>query len=458
MRPPQSRETRSAGTSPIGLDLLKPRAPALLHDRSSAILRAVSSVDAQVQADSSNGVEGVGRVRDVHIRNYKSIGQATVAMGGLTILVGANGAGKSNFLDALAFVSDSLTDSVELAFKGRGGLASVRRRSGGHPTHIGIRVVADLGANTVADYSFEIAAEKGEQFSVARERCHVEEFMGQAHSFEVERGQFKIPIEGIRPSVAPDRLALFAASATPEFRPVYDFLTGMRFYSIVPSELRKLQPPDAGEILRADGGNAAAVLKRIRVQNPDRYRRINSLLATAVSGIQSADHKSVGQWETVEFRQDVGQKHPWTFDALNVSDGTLRLLGLLVAVYQPGRATLLGIEEPEATVHPAVAEQILEVLVDAARFRQVVVTTHSPDLLDFRDLRDDQLRVVTNPQNTTVIADLSDTSRRAIREHLFTTGELMRAGELEGDADSALALANQQRLFGPVVSPRPRAA
>ncbi|MGI9100521.1 MAG: AAA family ATPase [Solirubrobacteraceae bacterium] len=418
----------------------------------------MSSVDAQVEPNPSNGAQSVGRVREVHIRNYKSIGQATVAMGGLTILVGANGAGKSNFLDALAFVSDCLTDSVELAFKNRGGLASVRRRSGGHPTHIGIRIVADLGPNTVADYSFEIAAEKGEQFSVARERCHVEEFMGQAHSFEVERGQFKTPIEGIRPSVAPDRLALFAASATPEFRPVYDFLSGMRFYSIVPSELRKLQPPDAGEVLRADGANAAAVLKRIKSENLDRYRRINSLLAVAVSGMQSADHKSVGQWETVEFRQDVGQKHPWTFDALNVSDGTLRLLGLLVAIYQPGRATVLGIEEPEATVHPAVAEQILEVLVDAARFRQVVVTTHSPDLLDFRDLQDDQLRVVTNPHNTTVIADLADTSRRAIREHLFTTGELMRAGELEGDADSAVALADQQKLFGPVVSPQSRAA
>lgn len=423
-----------------------------------AILQGVSSVDAQVQRDLSNDADAVGRVREVHIRNYKSIGQATVAMGGLTILVGANGAGKSNFLDALAFVSDCLTDSVELAFKNRGGLASVRRRSGGHPTHIGIRIVADLGPNAVADYSFEIAAEKGEQFSVARERCHVEEFMGQAHSFEVERGHFKTPIEGIRSSVASDRLALFAASATPEFRPVYDFLTGMRFYSIVPSELRKLQPPDAGEVLRPDGANAAAVLKRIKSESPDRYRRINSLLAAAVSGIQSADHKSVGQWETIEFRQDVGQRHAWTFDALNVSDGTLRLLGLLVAIYQPGRATVLGIEEPEATVHPAVAEQILEVLVDAARFRQVVVTTHSPDLLDFRDLQDDQLRVVTNPHNATVIADLADTSRRAIREHLFTTGELMRAGELEGDADSAVALAEQQKLFGPVVSPRQRAA
>jgi predicted ATPase len=418
----------------------------------------VSSVDLRSEPNSIPDAQSGGRVREVQIRNYKSIGQATVPMGDLTILVGANGAGKSNFLDAMAFVSDCLADSVELAFKSRGGLGAVRRRSGGHPTHIGIRLIADLDPNTVADYSFEIAAEKGEQFSIARERCHVEEFMGQSHTFDVERGEFKTPIEGIRPSVARDRLALFAASATPEFRPVYDFLSGMRFYSIVPSELRKLQPPDAGEVLRPDGANAAAVLKRIKTESPERYRRISSLLAAAVSGMQSAEHKSVGQWETVEFRQDVGQKFPWTFDALNVSDGTLRLLGLLVAVYQPGNATVLGIEEPEATVHPAVAEQILEVLIDAARFRQVIVTTHSPDLLDFRNLRDDQLRVVTNPHNTTMIADLADTTRQAIRDHLFTSGELLRAGELEGDTDAAAALADQLRLFGPVASPRARAA
>jgi predicted ATPase len=406
---------------------------------------------------SSSRIEtpaGTGRVRQVQIRNYKSIGQATVDLGGLTILVGPNGAGKSNFLDALAFVSESLADSIELAFKNRGGLAAVRRRSGGHPTHIGVRLVVDLSPTSVADYSFEIAAERNEQFSVAHERCEVSELMGPSHRFEVERGIFRSAIEGIRPTVAPDRLALFAASATPQFRPVYDFLTGMRFYSIVPSELRKLQPPDAGDVLRSDGGNAAAVLRRLKTDAPDRYERIGRLLATAVDGIKSADHKAVGQWETIEFRQDVGQKHPWTFDALNVSDGTLRLLGLLIAVYQPGRATLLGIEEPEATVHPAVAEQILEVLMDASRFRQVLITTHSPDLLDFREIGDEQLRVVTNPQNTTVVATLAETSRRAIREQLYTTGELMRAGELEGDTTAARQRADQLSLFGPVVKPR----
>ncbi|MCK9249469.1 MAG: AAA family ATPase [Solirubrobacteraceae bacterium] len=255
--------------------------------------------------------------------------------------------------------------------------------------------------------------------------------------------------------MADDRLALFAASATDEFRELFDFLVSMQLYSIVPSELRRLQPPDAGDVLREDGANAAAVLKRLQDGDNDRYERVCSLLGAAVPGIQGAQHKSFGgQFETVEFRQDVGQKHPWTFDALNVSDGTLRMLGLLLAVYQLGPVSVLGIEEPEATVHPAVTEQILEVLRDASRLRQVLVTTHSPDLLDFAGIDEGWLRVVTNPQNATLIAPLSETSRDAVRHHLFTTGELMRSGELTGDTEGATERANQLRLFGPIDAAR----
>jgi predicted ATPase len=401
----------------------------------------------------TNGVGSSSGLRRIEIRNYKSISQAIVDLGRLTILVGPNGAGKSNFLDALSFVRDCLADSVELAFKNRGGISAVRRRSGGHPTHIGIRLMVDLPDNQVADYSFEVAAEQGERFSVAHERCVVQDFMGEPHGFEVERGKFLHEIPGIRAQVGEDRLALFAASATEEFRPLYDFLTRMSFYSIVPSELRKPQSPDAGDVLRRDGSNAAAVLKRIEDESPDRYQRVCELLSAAVPGISGTGHRSVGQFETVEFRQDVGLKHPWKFAALNVSDGTLRMLGLLLAVYQPGPATVLGIEEPEATVHPAVAEQIVEVLRDATRLRQVIVTTHSPDLLDLRDIADEDIRVVTNPRNVTTIANLADTSRRAVREQLYTTGELLRVGELEGDTEAAEALASQLDLFGPPVLP-----
>lgn len=398
----------------------------------------------------TNGSSGVARLRQVHIRNYKSIGQATVDLRPLTLFVGPNGAGKSNFLDALAFVSDCLNDSPEMAFKNRGGIAAVRRRSGGHPTHIGIRLLMELADNQLADYAFEIAAQRGEKFSIAREKCVVQEFMGATHSFERRGGEFTTEIPGIRARVAADRLGLFVASATDEFRPLFDFLSSMSFYSIVPSKLRELQLPDAGDLLKRDGSNAAAVLKQIQDQSPERYSRICSLLSAAVNGIEGASHRSVGQFETVEFRQDVGLKHAWTFDALNVSDGTLRLLGLLLAVYQPGSATVLGIEEPEATVHPAVTEQILEVLQDAARLRQVLVTTHSPDLLDFPELDDDSLRVVTNPRNVTTISPLAETSRAAVHEHLYTSGELMRSGELEGDVEAAEELAHQMTLFGRV--------
>jgi len=276
--------------------------------------------------------------------------------------------------------------------------------------------------------------------------------MEETHVFEIERGHFKKPIEGIRPRVSADRLALFAASATEEFRPVYDFLTSMRLYSIVPVTLRELQEPDPGEFLKSDGSNAAAVLQRIRDENggDERYDRLCRLLSRVAQGVKKVEYQAVGQKETLQFKQDVGLESPWTFEALNMSDGTLRALGLLLAVYQPGRPKVVLIEEPEATIHPAVTELIVQVLVDASHERQVLLTTHSPDILDYKDLRDTQIRVVTmDRRNTTSIAPVSREGREVIRKRLYTPGELFRSGELNPDLDEAKRAADQMALFGP---------
>jgi predicted ATPase len=389
-------------------------------------------------------------IQQVQIQNYKSIAQITVDLGSFTVLVGPNGSGKSNFIDALAFVQECLSGSIELAFKNRGGIAAVRRRSAGHPTHIGIRLIMNLRDDLYADYSFEIAAKPREQFSVARERCVVQKFMGQSHSFEIQDGEFTTPIPGIRPKLVPDRLALIAASGTDEFRPVYDFLTSMRFYSIVPVRLRELQEPDAGDFLKRDGSNAAAVLKRLQeeAQGDGQYDRVCRLLSRVVDGIKKVEYRAIGQKETLQFKQDVGLEHPWTFNALNMSDGTLRVLGLLLAVYQPGPYSVVAIEEPEATVHPAVAEVVVEVLMDAANQRQVLLTSHSPDILDYKELTDNQIRVVAMEHGRTLIAPVSQAGRDAIRERLYTPGELLRSGELSPDLKAAEQAAQQLSLFG----------
>ena len=94
----------------------------------------------------------------VVLRNYKSIAACNVQLRPLMFLIGPNGAGKSNFLDALRFVADALRTSLDHALRDRGGINEVRRRSGGHPTHFGLRLEFILRSGSTGHYAFRIAA------------------------------------------------------------------------------------------------------------------------------------------------------------------------------------------------------------------------------------------------------------------------------------------------------------
>jgi predicted ATPase len=106
----------------------------------------------------------------VVLKNYKSIAVSGVDLRALTFLVGPNGSGKSNFLDALRFTSDSLRSSLDNALRERGGIAEVRRRSGGHPTHFGIRLEFQL-PRAVGHYAFKIGARPQGGYEVQTEEC-----------------------------------------------------------------------------------------------------------------------------------------------------------------------------------------------------------------------------------------------------------------------------------------------
>src|SRR6202035_1540367 len=116
-------------------------------------------------------------------------------------------------------------------------------------------------------------------------------------------------------------------------------------------------------------------------------------------------------------------------------DGPRRLLGVLPPVSQQSRASVLAVEEPEATVHPAVAQLVTEILLDAAHDRQVLVTTRIPDILDAKDLSDNQIRVGCQRHGRTIVAPPSKASRQAIRDRLYTPRELLRIIPLDEDAD-----------------------
>lgn len=391
-------------------------------------------------------------IGEVQIKNYKSLAEVVVRLNRLTVLVGPNGSGKSNFADALRFIADSLNGTISLALKQRGGIAAVRRISIGHPHNFGVRLKMILSDAMFADFSFEIAAAKDGNFLVARERCVVNRDLRE-DVYELHNGEFTTQVPGIRAKIEPDRLALTILSAVEDFRPVFDFLSRMRFYSLVPDRIREIQDPDAGDVLRRDGSNAAAVLREIRRKAPDDYDRVCRLLSKVVPGVSSVEYHSLGQKETLRFKQDVGSEHPWTFQALNMSDGTLRALGVLLTIYQPSTPSVVVVEEPESTIHPAAIDVLVQVLKDGQHRAQVLVTTHSPDVLDNRAISDENIRAVENQRGRTVISVMGPTSRESLKQKLYTAGELMRSGELEPDRTHAQILAEQLDLFGPVTKP-----
>jgi len=398
-------------------------------------------------------------LRRVEIKNYKSIAEAVVDLNQFTVFVGPNGAGKSNFLDALSFISDCLTSSVELALKERGGIGSVRWRSsgsGGRPTNFGMRLSIDAARGRAAEYAFEIGAVKGGIFRVKEESCVVRESVLQGGEPRFERRDGKVILENLRfprdeLPIESDRLALPVLAAIPQFQAVYSFLVRMRFYSLAPDKIREPQQPDEGFVLKRDGSNAASVLRSLEKRSEVdayQYQRICDILSTLVRGMTKVEHRTVGTKETLRFKQRAASKVSVPFDALNMSDGTLRILGVLLAVYQPSSPSVIGIEEPESTIHPAASEAIVDVLIDASHRSQVLISTHSPEILDNKHIRDDQILAVEWKAGKTLIGPVTEQARQLIRDKLCTPGELLASDELALDEEAAEETARQLDLFG----------
>lgn len=391
----------------------------------------------------------------VVLRNFKSIGTCDVRLAALTYLVGRNGSGKSNFLDALHLVRDALTGSLDNALNERGGLPEVRRRSGGHPNHFGIRLEFRLRNGQTGHYAFNIGALSGRGYEVQEEECIVEG-IGKGPFFQLERGKLKASSEASFPAVTSDRLALVSASGMAAFRPVFDALTGMGFYNLNPKLIRELQKPQDGRLLKPEGENIVSVIGHLERTEPDTLNIIEEYLQTVSPTVHGVKRKQIGPMETLEFRQDVvGARDPWRFQAQNMSDGTLRALGVLTALFQGSREhapSVIGIEEPETALHPAAAAALREALQRASEQTQVIVTSHSPDLLDDLSLSADSLLAVVSNAGETRIAPLDDASRAALRDQLFSVGELLRLDQLA--PDPAVLAAQDKRqpdLFGDVM-------
>ena len=375
----------------------------------------------------------------VVLNDYKSIRYCDLALPPFTVLVGPNGSGKSNFLDALRFVAEGLLESLDYALLSRGSVGQVVRRPISLQNQFGVRIDCAL-PHSSASYAFAVKVGSNGSFEILREDCAVVSQRSPENRvhYSIQRGRIASCSASHPPPAIRDRLYLRRAADIPEFGPVYDSLSRMGVYNLNPESIRTLQPPDPSELLRRDGSNLAAVLHRIEGRSPETKQLIEDYLACAVPGVVGVDHRVSGSREILEFRQKFGDDSDiQRFDAANMSDGTLRVLGMLVALFQglgdrglKQGPRLVGIEEPEYAVHPDALELLGDILGHAAEHTQVVVTSHSTDLLDRSDIAEESVFTVAAEDGETRIGSISEGTKSVLRDRLSTPGELMRMNQL----------------------------
>lgn len=365
----------------------------------------------------------------LRLKRFRSLLWADLSLTNPLFIVGKNGAGKSNFLKALDFISSCVSMPLESVIQMHGGLEAMRYRTSGRsrPGNFGMRLDFKLPSGDEGWYAFEIKAMTGYKFEVIKEQC-----VAGGHSFSRTGSEIVLSTAGITPSITPEALILPLLGGTPEFKPVKDLLGSIAVFSLEPRLIQELQEPDAGLSLKSDGSNLSSVLQNMK---EPALKRLCQLLGSVVPGVSEVTPLKHGKKLTLKFTQtwqgEQDRKEETSHEAFAMSDGTMRIMGILTAFLQNERPKVIALEEPESTIHPEALATLLDQIRGFSSKAQIIVTTHSPDLLESKWIEADNLLVATWCKGVTQILPLGDNSRTTLQQHLMGAGEMMRTEGLQ---------------------------
>lgn len=382
------------------------------------------------ELDQAFGEDSPEYVR-IHLTNYLSFKSAVVDFGDFVALVGPNASGKSNAVAAVKLLREIAEHGLPIALARRGGFDQLRHRSSGRPYDPKLRLDFRFADQPVSHYEISLGAVRGGRYRVKTESAKV----------YIRAGEFSMQSDGQRVRwndnfgnvdesryegefVLPPGQSGLVYGGTAGFL-AHSVLRRMRTVEINPQAVRELQDPSSTETFEPDGSNASSVLEGLaRV----RRHELVEVLASVVPGIVDVDVLHVADKQILQFKQHTSRGNR-EFSAKQVSDGTLRSFAILLAATSSEQGGLLVVEEPEIAVHLGALRVLVEALQTAAGRQQILITTHSADIVDAVPV--ESLRVVWSDDGQSRVAHVASHTIKVVRSGLVTPGQLLRSDSLD---------------------------
>ena len=385
------------------------------------------------------------RLKTVRIQHYKSLNDVTVHLHpGVTVIVGPNGVGKSNFVDVFRFLHDAVASNLDDAIRKREGIVRLLQYYKTRPSDIYLNFTFKDDREEF-EYYLRLGGKGNGDWYIVRESLSPLE---PAEPIEygmryVRESSEKLIVDQDEIEGFPEhRLALgmllrqiqdpqpekndFRLRSIPLGFRIIREVSHWSHCTIYPNILKKPANPDRSRlVLEESGENWATVIKSAK---PAVMERIYEAMQAVLPDFQRVEVETVGSYLIPRFFFASGEE-TIAFDPIQLSDGTLRLFGILLAAYQQPAPRLLVIEEPEQTIYPGALAVLADVFSEISETTQVIITTHSPHLISH--FTPDQIRVAYLQNGLTQIANIHPHQMEAIHEGLMSLGEFMATEGLQ---------------------------
>lgn len=392
---------------------------------------------------------GRALLKRIKVRNFKSFEDLELDLGRLNVVIGANAAGKSNLVQVFGFLRDICNEGLDNAVSLQGGIEYTRSFGRGKK-NITIELEIEFGGEnlivprlprqhtdtrlqtTNAKWTLELKIGRNASLAIVEdswifgisaynnmdttEQSTLEDLVSGTIAFtrknnrmcfEIDHPyekQIRKSIDHYREPYQKKQLFVHSYVAKRLFPAAQDFFGKAGIYDFDPRTAKEPASIRSMPGLIYNGSNLAVEMQRILADKHQR-RKLNNIvfdLAPFVKSISTTKSAKAARFSIDEHIEDISDKTPSHI----LSNGTVNAMALVVALYCENHA-LIVIEEPDRSMHPSLMSKIADMIKETSERKQVVITTHNPELVKYADL--ESLVLVT--RNNRGVSDVSRPSQ-----------------------------------------------